>query len=52
MKTTLFQFCKEAVFPEFSEDLQDSFYVILAIDFGVNQEVIEVQDDENIKFFR
>ena len=52
MKTTLFQVGKQAVFPEFSEDPPDSFHVNLAGVFGVNQDVIKVHDDENIKFFR
>ena len=39
------------MFPEFSEDLPDSFYVALAGVFSVNQDVIKVYDDENIKFF-
>ena len=39
------------MFPEFSEDLLDSFHVTLADVFGINQDVIEVNDDENIKFF-
>ena len=52
MKTTLFQFSKQAVFPEFSEDLPDSFYVTLASVFYVNQDIIKIHDDKNIKFFR
>ena len=51
MKTTLFQVGKQAVFPEFSEDPPDSFYVTLAGVFSVNQDVIEVHNNENIKFF-
>ena len=52
MKMTLFQVGKQAVFPEFSKDLPDSFHVTLAGVFGVNHDVIEVHDNKNIKFFR
>ena len=51
MKTTLSQVNKQAVFPEFSKDSPDSFHVTLAGVFGINQDVIEVDDNENIKFF-
>ena len=51
MKTTLFQIAKQVVFPEFSKDPPDSFYVTLASVFDINQDVIEVHNDENIKFF-
>ena len=51
MKMTLFQVGKQAVFPEFSKDLPDSFHVTLAGVFGINQDIIKVHDDENIKFF-
>ena len=49
---TLFQVSKQAVFPEFIKDPPDSFYVTLAGVFGINQDVIEVHNDQNIKFFR
>ena len=52
MKTSLFQVSKQAVFPEFSEDPTDSFDVTLAGIFGVNQDVIDIYDNKNIKFFR
>ena len=39
------------MFPEFSEDPPGSFHVTLAGVFGINQDVIEVYDDKNIKFF-
>ena len=51
MKTTFFQVGKQAVFSKFSENLPDSFYVTLASIFDVNQDIIEVYNDENIKFF-
>ena len=51
MKIILFQVNKQAVFSEFSEDLLYSFHVTLAGVFGVNQDVIKVYDDKNIKFF-
>ena len=51
MKTILFQVGKQAVFPEFSKDLPDSFHVTLAGTFSINQDVIEIYNDKNIKFF-
>ena len=51
MKTTLFQVAKQAIFLEFSKGPPKSFYVTLASLFSVNQDVIEVHNDENIKFF-
>ena len=51
MKTTLFQVGKQDVFLVFSEDPPDSFHVTLAGVFDVNQDVIEVHNHENIKFF-
>ena len=51
MKITLFQIGKQAVFLEFSEDLPDSFHVTLASVFDVNQDVIKVRNEKNIKFF-
>ena len=51
MKTTLFQVGKQGVFSEFYEDLLDIFYIISADVFGVKQDVIEVNNDKNIKFF-
>ena len=52
MKTTLFQVCKQAVFPKFSKNPPGSFHVTLAGVFDVNHNIIEVHDDINIKFFR
>ena len=52
MKMTHFQVGKQAVLPEFSENPPDSFYMTLTGVFGVNQDVIKVSDDKNIKFFR
>ena len=51
MKTTLFQVGKQAMFPEFFENPLDSFHVTVAGVFGINQEVIKVHDNENLKFF-
>ena len=39
------------MFSKFSEDLPDSFHVTLASVFAINLDIIEIQDDENIKFF-
>ena len=51
MKATIFQVGKQAVFPEFSKDPLNSFHVTLASVFSVNQDIIEVHDNKNIKFF-
>ena len=51
MKMTLFQISKQVVFLEFSNDPLNSFNVTPAGVFSVNQNVIEVYNDENIKFF-
>ena len=48
---TLFQVGKQVVFPEFSKNLPDSFYLTLAGVFSVNQNVIKVHNDKNINFF-
>ena len=39
------------MFPEFSKDPSDSFHVTLSGVFGINQDVIKVYNDKNIKFF-
>ena len=52
MKTTLFQFNKQAVVLKFFDDLLNNFHIILACILDVNLGVIEVYDDENIKFLR
>ena len=39
------------MFPEFSKKLPNGFYMILASVFGINQDVIEVYNNKNIKFF-
>ena len=39
------------MFPVFSKNSPDSFYMILVGVFGVNQDVIKVHNDKNIKFF-
>ena len=36
---------------EFFKDLIDSFYVTLADNFSINQDVIKVNNNKNIKFF-
>ena len=51
MKTTLFQVGKQAVFPKLSKNLPNNFHVTLTDVFGINQNVIEIYNDENIKFF-
>ena len=51
MKIIFFQIGKQVVFPEFSKDQPDNFYVTIAGVSDVNQNVIKVYDDENIKLF-
>ena len=52
MKITLFQVGKQTVFLKFAKNLSDSFYITLASIIGMNQNIIEVHNDKNIKFFR
>ena len=51
MKTTMFQVGKPAVFSNFSKDLPENFYVILASVFDINQNVNKVNNNKNIKIF-
>ena len=39
------------MFLEFSEKPLDDFYITLASVFSVNQNIIKVHNDKNIKFF-
>ena len=39
------------MFPEFSKDQPDSFCMILADVFGINQNIIKVYNNKNSKFF-
>ena len=51
MKTTFFQASKQVMFLKFSKNLLENFHIILAGIFYINQNVIKVQNNENIKFF-
>ena len=51
MKTTLFEFGKKAVFSRFIQHLVDSIDMSLACIFIVDQNVIQVNNHENVKFF-
>ena len=51
MKTTLFEFGKKAVFPQFVQHPADSINVSLAYILGVDQDVILVNNHKNVKFF-
>ena len=51
MKTTLFEFSKKAVFPQFVQHPSDSIDVSLACILGLDQDVIQVNDHENVEFF-
>ena len=50
METTLLEVGKKAVFPQFLKNPSDGIDVGLAWVFGVNEDVIEVNNDEDIKF--
>ena len=51
MKGILLQVGKITVFSVFFENLLNSFHVILAGVFKVNQNVIKVYNEKNIKYF-
>ena len=51
MKMTLFEVGKKAVFPQFVQHPADSIDVSLACIFGVDQDVIQVNNHENVEFF-
>ena len=50
METTLLEVGKKAVFPQFLENLSDGIDVSLAWVLGVDEDVIEVNNDKDIKF--
>ena len=50
MKTTFFEVGKKAVFPQFLENSLDSINVSLAWILSVDEDVIKVNNDEDIKF--
>ena len=52
MKTTLLELGKKAVFLQFLNNPLNDIDVSLAWVFGVDEEVINVNSDENIKFLR
>ena len=51
MKTTLFEVGKKAVFPQFVQHPAESIDVSLAYIFGVDYDIIKVNNYENVKFF-
>ena len=50
METTLLEVGKKAVFPQFLKNPLDGIDVSLAWVFGVDEDVIEVNNDEDIEF--
>ena len=50
MKITLFQISKYAIFLKLSKNLPNGFKVTMASVFGINQDIITINNDENIKF--
>ena len=51
MKKTLFEVGKKAVFSQFVQHLADSIDVSLTCILGVDQDVIQVNNHENVEFF-
>ena len=51
MKTTLFEVSKKAVFPQFVKHSVDNIDVSLVCIFDIDQDVIQVNNYKNIKFF-
>lgn len=51
MKLTFFQVSKELVLSELIKDPAYGFYVWLAWIFGINQNVIQIHNEKNIKLF-
>ena len=51
IKIILFQIVKKAVFLEFSKNSLNGFYLTLVNVFVINQDVIKVYNDRNIKVF-
>ena len=51
MKTTFFEVGKKTVFPQFVQHLLDSINVSLASILSINQDVIQVNNHKNVKFF-
>ena len=51
MKATLFENGKKAVFPQFVQHPADSIDVSLARIFGVNQDIIQINNHKNVEFF-
>lgn len=51
MKITNLQFKKLAIFLKFIKNLLDGFYVMLMSIFAINKDIIELQNQENLKFF-
>ena len=50
MKTTLLEVGKKAVFPQFLENPSDGVNMSLAWVFGIDEDVIEVNNDKDIEF--
>ena len=51
MQMTLFEVGKKTMFSQFIEHPADSIDVNLTYIFGVNQDVIQINNYENVKFF-
>ena len=51
MKMTFFEISKKTVFPQLFEELSNGPHVALTFILGVNQDVIQADNDKNIEFF-
>ena len=51
MKITIFQVSKQAIFLEFFKNLLNGFYITLVGVFGINQNIIKLNDDKKMQFF-
>ena len=51
MEPTLFQIGKKTIFPQNIQHPLHGLYMALAAIFGVNEDVIQVNNDKNIELF-
>ena len=51
MKSLFFKIGKKAIFPQKVLNPSDGFHMAMVFILNVNQNVIQVENDENIKFF-
>ena len=49
MKPTLLEVGKQAIFPQYIQDLPHGFHVIPSLILSVDEDVIQIHDDKDIK---